>query len=332
MRKTLAILLVLALVFSLVACGGGGTEPEGEEQEVEAKVIKLQGAFPEGATHYYFFDQFCDLVYERSNGTLKVEWGAGPEAIPSDQLGEAMQNGVVELVYSPLTYLTSVAPVLAGVKMTDPLEMRQNGGVEYIDSLTTELLNMRYLGRTAAESPYVIMTNKKIDSIDDFKGQIIRGTSAHKPMLEGVGAEMVTMGWGDVYQAVEKNVITGVGGTLKDFVDNSIGQVVQYLILPGFYCSDASLLIANHVWDELDDVQRQALIDSTIDWETDSARFNSEINAEQIAKIEADGAEVLQLEGELLEQYLKIAYDSAWKVVEDADPDVAARMRSFTSN
>ena len=79
------------------------------------------------------------------------------------------------------------------------------------------------------------------------------------------------------------------------------------------------IVIANHVWDELDDVQRQALIDSTIDWEL-TLQDLMRINAEQIAKIEADGAEVLQLEGELLEQYLKIAYDSAWKVVED-DPD-----------
>ena len=122
---------------------------------------------------------------------------------------------------------------------------------------------------------------------------------------------MVTMGWGDVYQAVEKNVINGVGGTLKDFVDNSLGKVVDYVILPGIYNSDASLFVTNKTWDKLDDVQRQALIDSAIDWEADSAKQYAAENAEFLEVLIADGAEVNELTGDLLDQYLKIAYDSA---------------------
>jgi TRAP-type C4-dicarboxylate transport system substrate-binding protein len=332
-KRTLAILLALIMVLSLAACGGG-SEPaasdDGGEPAAEPITIKLQGAFPEGTSHYYYFDQFCESVFERSNGTLKVEWGSGPEAIPSDQLADAMVNNVVELVYSPCTYLVTIAPVLNGVKMTDPLEMRENGGVEYIDGLVQEHLNSHYLGRTAAESPYMFMSNKKIEKIEDFKGVIFRGTPAHRPFLQGSGAEMVTMGWGDVYQAVEKNVINGVGGTLKDFVDNSLGKVVDYVILPGIYNSDASLFVTNKTWDKLDDVQRQALIDSAIDWEADSAKQYAAENAEFLEALIEDGAEVNELTGDLLDQYLKIAYDSAWKVVEDADPTVAAEMRAFT--
>ena len=332
MKKTLALLLALIMVFSLAACGGG-SEPaagEGDDPVSEPVTLKLQGAFPEGTSHYYYFEQFCNSVNERSGGTLTVEWGSGPEAIPSDQLADAMLNNVVELVYSPCTYLVTVAPVLNGVKMTDPLEMRGNGGVEYIDGLTQDLLKSHYLGRTAAESPYMFMSNKKIEKIEDFKGIIFRGTPAHKPLIEGVDAQMVTMGWGDVYQAVEKNVIQGVGGTMKDFVDNSLGKVVKYVIQPGIYNSDASLFITNAAWDKLDDVQRQALVDSAIDWEADSAvKFAAE-NKEFLDALVEEGAEVNELTGETLDAYLKIAYDNAWKVVEAADATIAKEMRAFT--
>mgnify|MGYP001084199156 CR=1 FL=1 len=335
MKRTLTIILALVMVLALAGCGGSPApaepEPGGEAPAADPITIKLQGAFPEGTAHYYYFDQFCESVYERSNGTLTVEWGAGPEAIPSDQLAEAMINGVVELVYSPYTYLVTVAPVLNGVKMTDPLEMRENGGAEYIDALTQEHLKSHFLGRTAAASPYLLMSKDKIEKIEDFKGKVFRGTAAYKPILEGVGAEMVTMGWGDIYQALEKNVINGAGGTMKDFADNSIGKVAQYVILPGFYNSDSSLFATNKVWDKLDDVQKQALIDSAIDWEADSQVYNSEQNSKYLDTVIADGAEVLELTGETLDTYLKVAYDNAWKVVEAADPEVAADMRGFTS-
>jgi TRAP-type C4-dicarboxylate transport system substrate-binding protein len=91
------------------------------------------------------------------------------------------------------------------------------------------------------------------------------------------------------------------------------------------------LFITNPVWDKLDDVQKQAIIDSAIDWEADSAVHYAEANAGYLAAVVADGAEVIELTGPTLDAYLKAAYDGAWKVVEEADAEKAAKMRSFSS-
>ena len=107
MKKIIAMLLALVMVFALVACGNSGdsdkdtektpstSTPADTDKQPESKpiTIKLQGAFAEGAEHYYYFEQFCKSVNERSNGTVTVVWGSGPEAIPTDQLAEAMHNG-----------------------------------------------------------------------------------------------------------------------------------------------------------------------------------------------------------------------------------------------
>lgn len=350
-KRTLALLLTLAMCLSLAACGsskdsdssnnqqsGSNSQSQSGDSGSDAATestpitIKLQGAFAEGTEHYYYFEQFCQSVSERSNGSVTVVWGSGPEAIPSDQLAEAMQNGIVELVYSPCTYLVSHSAGLRGVKLTDPAEMRENGGVEYINSIVSETLNCQFLARVADASPYVLTSTKEIKSLDDFKGMVFRGTAAHKPILTSVGAEMTTMGWGDVYSALDRKVIGGAGGTIKDFVDNSLGDKIGYLIDPGLYCSDASLFIANHVWEKLDDVQKQAIIDSAIDWEKDSKIFNESNNDANIAALEAAGTVVLKFEGEMREQFIQGAYDAAWAEVEAADPEIAKEMRSFTSN
>ena len=199
MRRILSIILVLLMVFSLVGCGGGApasTNGTNGGDQTEPIVLKLQGAFPEGTVNYYFFDQFCDLVYERSNGTIKVEWGAGPEAIATTELAEAMINGMVDLVFTPITYLVTVAPILNGVRMTEPKEMRESGGVEYIDSLTQEHLNAKFLARTVAETKYYMAVSKKITKLSDFEGLVLPGNAAYVPKIEGVGAEMATAEWG----------------------------------------------------------------------------------------------------------------------------------------
>lgn len=335
-KRILALLLALVMSISLAACGNAsGDKDTGKDNETtESKpiTIKLQGAFAEGAEHYYYFEQFCKSVNERSNGTVTVVWGSGPEAIPTDQLAEAMQNGIVEMVYSPCTYLVTHSAGLRGVKLTNPSEMRANGGVDFINEIVSDTLNCQFLARMADASPYVLTSTKEIKSLDDFKGMVFRGTAAHKPILTSVGAEMTTMGWGEVYTALERNTIEGAGGTIKDFVDNSLGDKIGYLIDPGLYCSDASLFIANHVWEKLDDVQKKAITDSAIDWEVDSKVHNETNNAKNIAALEEAGTVVLKFEGEMLDQFVKGAYDAAWAEVEEVAPEVASEMRSYTSN
>ncbi len=258
---------------------------------------------------------------------MTIVWGHGPEAIPTDQLAEAMQNGIVELIYTPIAYVVTVAPGLAGLKLTDPATMRASGGTDYVDSITSDVLKSHYLARTQDGSYFVIGLNKDVSSVADLKGLSIRGTSATKPLIMSVGAEMVTMGWADVYQALEKNVVQGAGGTLKDFVDNDLGKVVKSLLLPGAYNSDSSLLIANHVWEQLDDVQKDAITQSAIDWEKDSLNHNQAANEENIKILEAAGTKVVDLG----DSYKTGADDAAWSVAAEADADVAGQLRAFNS-
>lgn len=335
MKKILCLILALVMCLSLVACSSNSGSPSGASTSNTANTssndsdpitIRLSGAFAESSDHYYYFQTFCKSVSERSNGSVKIVWGHGPEAIPTDQIAEAMQNGIVELVYTPIAYVVTVAPGLAGLKLTDPAKMRASGGVDYVNSITTKVLNAHYLARTQDGSYFVLGLNKKVKSMADFKGMTIRGTSATKPLIKSLGAEMVTMGWADVYQALEKNVIQGAGGTLKDFVDNDLGKVMKSVIMPGVYNSDSSLLIANKVWEKLNDTQKNAITQSAIDWEIDSLRHNNAANAKNIEALKAKGAEIIDMGPE----YSKAAYDAAWAEAMGVNAEVASKLRSYS--
>lgn len=305
---------------------------EAASESHEAITIKLQGAFAEGADHYWYFEQFCQSVNEYSDGSLTVVWGAGPEAIPTDQLGEAMQNQIVELVYTPTAYLDSMSKAMGAMKLLDAYECRTNGGYEYLDGICEDVFKCHFLGRCAMGSKFCLTTQFEVNSLEDFKGQVFRGTAAHRPLLEALGAEVVTMGWADVYSAIDKNVVAGVGGTYRDFVDNDLGGKCKYLIQPGFYDSDSSLFITDTAWAKLDDLQKEALEKAAIDWENAAQAYNDENNEIDIKKLEDAGTVVIDLE-ELgcADEFLDTAYNAVWDSIAADNAQMAEDLRKFAS-
>lgn len=355
MKKLFAMVMAAVLCAAMLAgCGGGGSnnQPAAEAKSEapaaaaaqseapaaeasashEAITIKLQGAFAEGADHYWYFDQFCKTVNELSEGSVTVVWGAGPEAIPTDQLGEAMQNGIVELVYTPTAYLDSMSKAMGAMKLLNAYDCRKNGGYEYLDKICEDVFHCHFLGRCAMGSKFCLTTQFEVTGLDSFKGQVFRGTAAHRPLLEALGAEVVTMGWADVYSAIDKNVVSGVGGTYRDFVDNDLGGKCKFLIDPGFYDSDSSLFISDATWAKLDDVQKNALSQAAIDWENAAADYNAENNEKDIKALEDAGTVVIHLSDlGCEEEFLKTAYDAVWASIEKDNPDMAKELRAFSS-
>jgi TRAP-type C4-dicarboxylate transport system substrate-binding protein len=315
----------VCLVLVMVVCGGSSAFAASRPI-----TIRLQGAFGEASDHYFYLPQFIASVYTRSGGTVRVVWGSGPEAIPTTELADAMISGIVELVYVPVMLLTTHVPGLRGHTLTDPVVMRRSGGVEFVNSVTMEALNSRFLARTQNGSFFVLGIGSDVNSVSELRGMILRSTIANRALVASVGAEMVNIGWADVYQALERNVIHGLAGAPRDFVDNSLGGIVRTLIMPGVFTSDASLLIGNHVWDRLDDVQREAILSSAIDWEDESLRYNRRMIGEQLALLEAAGTRILELTGAERDEYVRRAYETGWAEAEAGSPEMARQLREFS--
>ena len=221
---------------------------------------------------------------------------------------------------------------MQAVKLLDPAACRTNGGYEYINELSEEGLNAHFLGRASDGVAFTIAVNKEIKTLDDFQGLNIRGTAAHEPLMKALGANVVSMPLGDVYDALERNVVDGAGSILTDIVDFSLQDVLDYLIDPGIYISDSSLMVAMGTWDKLAPIQQEALSKAALDWEIDSKIHNTAINSEVIKTITAAGMVVTALEGEMRETWLTTADEEVWKEVLKADPEVGAKLQTFDTN
>ena len=47
------------------------------------------------------------------------------------------------------------------------------------------------------------------------------------PLMKALGASIVSMPLGDIYDALERNVVDGAGSILTDIVDNSLQDVLE---------------------------------------------------------------------------------------------------------
>lgn len=333
--KTVSLLVALLLILSFALTGCGGSDepaaPEEEGTEVETVVLKLYSAWPENNTNLVDMDKFIQKVSEKTDGTVVIEWGGGPEAIPSYQLVEAIKNGVVDIAWTAHTYNVSHIPVLEGMKLTDAATMRENGGFEYVDQLYMDKLNAVYLGNFTYGLSYNLYTNKEIKALSDFEGLTMRATPAYQDFVASLGAGVTNMAPTEAYQALERNVIQGFGWPSIGIMDFGWQEVTKYVIEPSFYTVDVCAIVGGPAWEKLNDDQKAALYEAGLEVETEAADYYKDIVVDEHAKLEEAGMTIITLPDDIAATYKAMALEEGWKAVEKNAPDDFADLKQFVT-
>lgn len=331
-NKILVVLLSVILVLSLAGCAGGDKEAPATSEPSEATTIKIHSAWAENNAMNHHLNPFIEKVDEKSNGTLKIVWGGGPEAIPAFQLAEAVKNGMVDVAWTAHTYNISHIAALEGVKLAtyDGAGLRDSGGFDFIDSLYQDKLNTHLIGHSLNGLTYNLYTTKKeIKTLADFEGMTIRATPAYQAFVEGLGASVVNTAPGEVYQALERNVVQGYGWPSVGIVDFGWHEVTGYAIDPAFYSVDGAVLVSDKVWQTLSEEQRTALSEAMEEIEAEALEYYKTKIAEERQTIESAGVKTVTLSGDLAEEYLAIAYEKGWENVLTNAPTDGAKLRDL---
>lgn len=125
MKKILALILSLVMVFGLVACGASTETPAttptesgtttGSDSTVEPIVLKFSDCHNPTATNHLAFQKMAEVVKEATNGAIEIE------VYPSSQLGdvgasqEAIQMNTLDMAVTNLAVIGSVIPEFGAV-------------------------------------------------------------------------------------------------------------------------------------------------------------------------------------------------------------------------
>lgn len=301
-----------------------GLVPLGVQAQETLRAIT---AFPQTLAFSQSFLGFVEMVNERGEGVVRIDYVGGPEAIPQNQQIDALRRGVVDMQYGPASFQMGRMPEAdAWVASTvTAMQARENGGFELMQQAFRDRLGVELIAHIDTGIQFhIYLTQEPRRTEDggvDLDGLRLRSNPLYLSFFDALGATSITVAAPDVYTGLERGTFDGAGWPIIGIRDLNWDRFLRYRIDPGFFQTDLGIAVNPAVWAELSEEARAIITEVAIEYE----QISYEAFQEEIAAIDAavreDGMTVIELEGAARSRFLDLAYDSAWnRMAETATP------------
>ena len=217
-KKIVSAMLIVTLTcgLGLTACGGAQGSVSGtEEAEVQRYAWPLGSSSPEDTVTQIYAEKFAEEVDRLSGGSMKISVYPNSVLGGDRELLESCKDGDIPFV------VQNTAPQVTFMKDTAVFDMPAlfetiDEVREHVDNLEfMELMQQVYhdggyeLLGYADQGFRVMTTNKKVESLADFKGQKIRTmeNSYHMAYWKALGASPTPMTFSEVYIGLQQGTI-----------------------------------------------------------------------------------------------------------------------------
>jgi TRAP-type C4-dicarboxylate transport system substrate-binding protein len=321
MRTWLAALLAAPVLLSSAVVASA--------QEVTLKGIT---SFAEKTFYSRGFEKFIDKVNAEGKGKIQINYIGGPKAMPPFEVGNALKNGVVDVVNATGAFYTNVFPEADAWKLTErPMtELRKNGGFDYMAKLYAEKMNAVFLARHIDSNPFHLYLTKPIIK-PDLTGLKLRITPVYREFFQALGATVVQTPPGEVYTALERGVVDGYGWPITGIFDLGWHERTKFRVDPGFYSAEVSVLINKASLEKLDAEQKKVIMDAAAWLEAQAAETAKE-NAVDTEKQKAAGIQVIEFKDAEGQAFRAKAYETGWAGIIAKSPEHGPKLREFFAN
>ena len=318
-----AKILLIFILFILSACSS----------QSNIEIIRAISMLPRQTDYTRHFEEWIEKTNKLGEGKFKIIFVGGPEAIPTFEQADAVRTGVVHMVFGPATYYIGLLPEVEAMFASNltPMETRKSGGLALMDRIHQKKLGTRYLARTTFIEFHLFTREHpplNSDGIPDLNTQLIRGGPVWRDFITSLGADFANVAAPDVYMALERNMIQGVGWPIVGLEDASWQQHLNYRIDPGVFSSDVGIIFNQEKWNSIPDDVQLILDEAVIDYEQDSYAYFEELTKSLDQRMRESGIEIIKLTDDAELKYRKLANDVIWQRLEKRAPEYYAKLRS----
>lgn len=277
MKKFLALLLTLTMVFSMAACGSSDSGEGGDEVtgEYPTMTLTLAGLDGDDTAKAHDLRIFADLVTERSGGAITFNefWEAslGVATANLDTIGQGIADvGTVCTLYTPtqlplsqITYCVPFAP--DDVQMA--ADLMSGISEKYPEFYTEYEKNGAVCLAWKGNEPYKLYSKAGFTTIDELKGKnITLGGVYYVPWFESVGAVPVSAPAADLYQTVKNNLAVGSFVYDSIYCDFKLYEVEANCLEVGLGARNCDVIAFNKAkWDSLDEKTQTLLQECAVE-------------------------------------------------------------------
>lgn len=235
--KSLSIIIAITMVmFLLVSCGNkeaAGTDTN--TGTADAKVIKMAFNQSENHPQYKAMSEFSDELFEKTNGAYKIEISPNELLGSQKESFESVQNGSIEMALVANTIVENVDQNFTFLSLPYVFDSIDHQKEVFVSDILTDLFNgteqkgFNVLTAFTAGTRS-IYTDKPIEKPEDLKGYKIRVMESPTSikMLEAMGGVATPMAQGEVYTAIQQNVIEGGENNEITYADLKHYEVSPY--------------------------------------------------------------------------------------------------------
>ena len=311
-KKVLAALSVLTVsTMVLAGCGGSSSSSSGGSGD------KIVLRYAENQVKDYPTTQaaqkFADLVKEKTNGRITVE------VYDSGQLGdeksviEQIQFGGIDMSRVSLTPLSEFSRNLMALQLpylyrdADHMWKVLDGDIGKDLLKSTEDSGIVGLSWYDAGARNFYDTQHEIKGLADMKGLKIRvqESSMMMDMVKALGANPTPMAYGEVYSALQTNVIDGAENNWPSYESTSHYEVAKYYVVDEHSRIPEMQIISKQTMDKLSPEDQKIIRECA----AESAKYERQLWAEREKaseeKVKAGGAIITRLSDEARAEFVK---------------------------
>lgn len=315
--------LSLGFVAAAFALGAANS---GVAQEARLKAVSF---LPLNANFGFFFKKWTEAVNAKGKGLLQIDV-VGPEAVPVTEQATALKNGVVQMGFIAATYYVGTMWEGEVLPLSEkPMkELRANGAWDYLDKLHREKMNAVLISQIGDGVRMHIYTNRPAGpatAAKPMEGLTLRSVPIFKPFFEALGARTVTLPPGEVFTAMERNVVQGYGWPRWGVKDMGWITVTKFRYGPGFFGANTPILVNLDSWNKLSEPQRKLLGEMAVWLDDEWVKWRAERDVEEDKVLESGGVKTIDMGP----AFSKLAHDERWAVLEKNSPQHIPHLRKL---
>ena len=298
MKKKIAMLLALCMIFAMCVCGNTALAAE-PELDISERTIRFSTTSAEGNPVVDAMHVFADLVAEATEGKITVELYPGSQLGNASETMKNVQLGVLDMtIASAQSLATAGATDLTALSL--PFIFRDNKHI--IDVLQGDIgkAMLAQIGETGTKCVGIgfwepgsrnFYSKVPITCIDDIKGMKIRcqQLDIDTDMVKALGASPTPIAAGEVYSSLQTGVVDGADQPISGIYSQMYYEVCKNVTLDGHTAPPVVAIYSEILWKQLS-ADEQNIIQTA--WDEAVANNLDRINGDEadlIAKLEAEG-------------------------------------------
>ena len=289
MKKLIALILAVIMVFSLCACGGGNDSdaddntPSGTANYTGPSYTLTFGhVVADGTPLDEGADHFAQLVSEASGGKITVEVYANSALGDNRAMLESVQQGTIDMM-SPA--VANLAAFTDSTKLFDlPFLFENDEHAEAVldgeigTQILEDLEDAGMIGLAWWLQGWRELTTDNIEfhKAGDLDGAKIRvqDNEIHIATWKALGGSPTTLAFSEIFTALQQKTINCEENPLSNIKLSGFSEVQNYVIMTNHIYDPLPVVISKKTWDNLDPQAQEIIKTAALearDWERDFA-------------------------------------------------------------